>query len=459
MNVLQVNTYDRGGGAEMIATQLRQACTEHGYGATMAVGDRFTQDEAVRAIPRQMPNHAWYRFWTAAAACCDPFVGTLKGAGWLRQQFFGAAQPTRWMAHQRGFDDFHHPGTRELMELFDHRPDLVHCHNLHGPYNTNFMRAGYFDLRVLPWLCRQVPVVLTLHDAWLLSGHCAHSFNCPRWRTGCGKCPDLSIYPAIARDTTARNWTRKRDIFAQCRLYIATPSQWLMDKVQQSILAQGIVEARVISNGVNLAIFHPGDHDAARHRLGLPRDALILLASATDLKNNPWKDYATLEKAVEQVAGRDLQRPIILLVLGHLAPTERRGHLEKRYVRFVEDRAEIASYYQASDIVIHAAKADTFPTTVIEALACGTPVVATAVGGIPEQIVHGKNGLLVPIGNVAALLHAIQTLADNAELRRAMGAAAAENAALRFDERAMISAYCGWYEEIHERQRTASPSE
>jgi hypothetical protein len=57
--------------------------------------------------------------------------------------------------------------------------------------------------------------MLTLHDAWLLSGHCAHSFDCQRWKTGCGECPDLDVYPASPRDATACNWRRKREILAE----------------------------------------------------------------------------------------------------------------------------------------------------------------------------------------------------------------------------------------------------
>ncbi len=433
--------------------RLLQGCKEHGFGASMAVGTRFAQDETVRAIPRQMPNHRWFRFWTAAGACSEQFVGRVKGAGWLRQQFIGMAQPARWITRQRGLEDFHHPGTWRLMELFEERPDVAHCHNLHGRYDWSLMRAGYFDLRALPWLCRQVPVVLTLHDAWLLSGHCSHSFDCARWRTGCGECPDIGIYPSIGRDSSARNWERKRSIFARCRLHVATPSQWLMGKVKQSMLTQGIIEARVIPNGVNRDIFRPGDRDAARHRLGLPREAVILLAAATALKSNPWKDYATLEKAVQLVAGIQTERFIILLALGAKAPAERRGQLELRFIPFLEDPSAVSLHYQAADIFVHAARVDNFPCTVLEAMSSGLPVVASAVGGIPEQIVSEKTGLLVPPGDATALAHAIATLVDNAELRKEMGASAAEDAALRFDEQAMFSAYFGWYGEIHARQR------
>src|SRR5262249_35811923 len=149
-----------------------------------------------------------------------------------------------------GIEDFRYPGSRRLLQLTPQQPDLVHGHNLHG---------GYFDLRILPELSAQVPVVLTLHDAWLLSGHCSHSFDCERWKTGCGRCPDLTIYPAIRRDATASNGRRKRTIYQRSRLHVAAPCQWLMDKVNESILALGAVETRIIPNGVDRTTFHPAE--------------------------------------------------------------------------------------------------------------------------------------------------------------------------------------------------------
>src|SRR4029079_4578923 len=88
--------------------------------------------------------------------------------------------------YELGLEDFDYPNSVELLRFLPQKPDLLHCHNLHG---------NYFDLRALAGLSRQIPTVLTLHDAWLLSGHCAHSFECERWTIGCGECPDLTIYP------------------------------------------------------------------------------------------------------------------------------------------------------------------------------------------------------------------------------------------------------------------------
>jgi glycosyltransferase involved in cell wall biosynthesis len=290
--------------------------------------------------------------------------------------------------------------------------------------------------------------VLTLHDAWLLSGHCAHSFDCERWKTGCGRCPDLSIYPAVKRDATAYNWRRKRNIYAQSRVYVATPSRWLMRKVEQSILALAIVEARVIPYGVDLTIFHPGDRREARAMLGIPLDAKVLLFVGNATRSNPWRDYATLEAAVERVAERLPDERVILVCLGEARKPERIGEAEVQFIGYRKEPTTVARFYQAADIYLHGAKADTFPNVVLEALACGTPVVATAVGGIPEQVKNGVTGFLVQPRDVKAMAEAIITLLTDDALRMRLGRNAAEDARRRFDLNRQAEAYLGWYQEL-----------
>ena len=116
----------------------------------------------------------------------------------------------------------------------------------------------------------------------------------------------------------------------------------------------------------------------------------------------------------------------------------------------------IARYYHAADVHVHAAKSDTFPNTVIEARACGTPTVATAVDGIPEQVEEGRTGFLVPAGDAAAMARRIVQLLVNDDLRAQMGVAAAETAARLFDLRVQVETYLDWYQQIIERQKCAS---
>src|SRR5262249_16039004 len=321
--------------------------------------------------------------------------------------------------------------------------DIIHCHNLHG---------GYFDLRALPWLSRQIPVVLTLHDAWLLSGHCAHSIDCERWKMGCGLCPDLTLYPAIRRDATAYNWRRKREIFKKSGLYVPTPVRWWMGKIEESLLLPGVTKARVIPIGVDLSVFHPANKQDARSALGIPRDALVILFTANVPRQNIWKDYQTVQDAVALAAANLNGQNVLFLALGQAGAAEPIAPPLVLFVPYQTNRTAVASYYQAADVYIHAARADTFPNTVLEALACGTPVVATAVGGIPEQIQDGRTGFLVPAGDAQSLADRLTQLLSDSNLRQGMGMRAAEVVALQFDLNQQADAYLAWYEQlVHER--------
>lgn len=439
MRILQVSTVDIAGGAEKVAWNLFQAYQQRGLPSWLAVGRKRNHNPNILEIPNDEYRSRWARTWMSIGNMLSPLVSKVRGAGRVRKWLHWIGEPNRWLEIQRGLEDFDFPGTWHLLNLPPKRPDILHCHNLHG---------GYFNLRALPWLSHQIPMVLTLHDAWLLSGHCAHSFDCERWKVGCGQCPDLSIYPAIKRDATAYNWRRKRDIYSRSRLYVATPSHWLMRKVEQSILAPGIVEARVIPNGVDLAIFHPGNQREARRVLDISQEAKVLLFAANGIRQSIWRDYQNMRVAVARVAECLPGQEVLFIALGENAPVERIDQAEMRFIPYQKDPKVVARYYQAADVYVHPAKADTFPNTVLEALACGTPVVATAVGGILEQVKVGVTGFLVPPGDAEAMAEAVIKLLTDDALRTQLGNNAAKDAQRRFDLNRQVDDYLKWYQEI-----------
>lgn len=451
LRILQINTSDDGGGAERLAYNLHRAYRERGCHAVMAVRSKRTQDLFVKEIPNDACRGAWARFWLRLGK--SRALGTTGGAGVVQRAARWIGQPRRAINIFRGFEDFDFPGTRHVLNLFPEEPQIVQCHNLHG---------AYFDLRALHSLCKHVPVVLTLHDTWFLSGHCAYSFECERWRSGCGNCPDLTIYPRVKRDATAYNWSRKRAIYARSRLYVASICHWTMRKVERSMLASGLAGARVIPNGVDLSVFRPADKNEIRSSLGLLDNTWMLLFAAKSVSRNIFKDYRTVENAFVGLVDRLEGKRMLLVVLGEDAPTKRIGDAEIRYISIPKEG--LSSYYQAADVYMHAARADTFPNSVLEALACGTPVVATAVGGIPEQVRSLKQGsgkamwdgydsdeatgILVPPGSARIMTDALVRVLTDERLRVRLGENALADARKRFDLKLQANSYLEWFSEI-----------
>jgi glycosyltransferase involved in cell wall biosynthesis len=176
----------------------------------------------------------------------------------------------------------------------------------------------------------------------------------------------------------------------------------------------------------------------------------VVLFAAHGVRKNIWKDYLAMQGAIQEV-GRQMQREAILFIaLGEGGEPKQVGHAQIRFVPFTEDPTAVARYYQAADVYLHAARADTFPNTVLEALACGTSVVATAVGGIPEQVDEGRTGFLVPPGDAKGLADRVIQLLSNEDLQKRLSQEAVRVARERYDARNQARAYLNWFEEIIE---------
>lgn len=438
LNILQVNTLDQGGGAEQIAKNLLQAYQSAGHQAWLAVGQKRSQDGAVMQIPILSDDSLWAQACLKLRTLLSPLHDKVRGIARLRKNLLdlsiGADVLPRWL----GMEEFHYPGSKALLSLPGKKINIVQLHNLHG---------HYFDLRTVSEFSQKVPVVITMHDAWLLSGNCAHSFACDKWKTGCGTCPDIHIYPGLSRDTTALNWRRKKGIFAHSKIYLASPSQWLLDKAMQSLLASAIIEARVIPNGVDLTIFKPSSQASARQQLDIPLDAKVILFAANGIKRNRFKDYATIQSAIE-ILSKSATTPIVVLALGEEGQVEQLGNIQIRYIPPVSNREQVAAFYQSADVYVHASHADTFPTSIIEAMACGIPVVATAVGGIPEQVIDGQTGILVAPSDSAAMASTIEKILANPALQKQMGDAGAQIAKEQYSQELQAKRYLDWYQEM-----------
>ena len=155
-----------------------------------------------------------------------------------------------------------------------------------------------------------------------------------------------------------------------------------------------------------------------------------------------------MRAALARVAALMKDQPVLFVGLGDGEAGEVIGSVRIQFVPYEHDQAAVARYYQAADLYIHAARAETFPNTVIEAAACGAPVVATAVGGIPEQVIDGRTGFLVPPGDAEAMARQIVRLLKEEHVRRLMSSEAEGVARERFDVTKQVRAYLNWYDSI-----------
>lgn len=447
VRVLSVCTSDDGGGAERVARGLHQHYRASGMDARFAVGAVRGGDPGTFAVPNRAHRGPWARAWNAVA---DMVPSRHAGFHVAKAMRGVVAEPARWLATRRGEEDFDFPGTAHVIGP-DWAPDVVHLHNLHG---------GYFDLRVLPAWSQARPTVLSLHDAWMLSGHCAHPFGCERWRTGCGECPALWIHPAVPRDATAFNWRRKAELYSRSSLHVGVPCEWLARRVRESALAPAIRSLRVIPYGIDLAVYDaPIDRRAVRRELGLDMDRPVFVVFANALEERTWKDGATFRAALRQAgAARTAQ----WVALGAAqSQFDAHGISFRGIARGLADR-DIARWFQAADAYVHPARADTFPLVNLEAQACGAPVVATAVDGVPEQIVGadigaladqqltaGATGVLVRPGDATALARALDVMAAvRPDVRAAFAAQASRYARARFDSVRHAREYASWLRDL-----------
>lgn len=417
IRILQVSAADIGGGAERVASDLHRSYLARGLEARLVVGQRSSDTPNV------------YEIATPTA----PTLGRAR-----RRLARALADPHYLPDKLRGLEDFSFPASRRLLEIPPAHPDVLHLHNLHG---------AYFDLRALPTLTHAVPTVVTLHDTWLLAGHCAYAMGCERWRTGCGRCPDLGRPLALTRDSTAANWRRKRDLYRRSRLVVAGPSRWVLDAAASSMLAEATIEQVLVPNGVDTDIFAPGNRERARAEVGLPKDAFIMAFSSAGGAVSPFKDMATILRALpaiaEGFAGSDLR----ILAIG---AADASGDERVITVPFSADPRSVARMLNAADVYVHMAHGENFPLAILEAQACGLPVVASAVGGIPETFVPGVTGLLVPEGDHSALARAVLALAHDRARLQAMGVAGALHIRESHTLDRMAEAYLALYSRMRE---------
>lgn len=329
------------------------------------------------------------------------------------------------LTDRQGFYSKH--ATQNLIRQIEaYDPDVVHLHNIHGYW---LHMQTLFDF--LAVFCK--PVVWTLHDCWPFTGHCAYfdAVGCECWKAGCHDCPQKRMYPqSLLLDRSARNYTDKKRLFSSVpKLTLVTPSDWLAGLVRQSFL-QGY-PVRVLPNGIDLSVFRPAESEL-RVRHGLCGRKLLLGVAQVWDRRKGLASFAELRRALPA------EYAIVLIGLTEKQTRELPDGITG--LPRTKDAAELAKWYSAADVYVDCTHEENFPTTHLEALACGTPVVTFAAGGSAEMLTEAC-GAFVPVDDIAGMVNAIAKA-----LRMERGACTAQ--AARYDAAARLGAYRTLYEEI-----------
>jgi glycosyltransferase involved in cell wall biosynthesis len=289
---------------------------------------------------------------------------------------------------------------RRLNEILtDLRPDVINVHNIHGA------ASAYWSLGLLSVCAKYASTIWTLHDMWSFTGRCGYNYNCRKFITGCdATCPTPTEYPALAPERIADAWKQRRQLFgAYPRLVAVAPSRWLALEAQAGLWAGHRVE--VIPYGVPLNLYRPLDRTLARKALGIDTPGPILLMAAEKLTDRR-KGADLLIEALRHVSCRPLT--VLTLGTGHLRFEAEGIHIHP--LGFVDHVRTKVLAYCAADVFVHPALVDNLPNVVLESIACGTPVVGFAIGGLPDMIRPGRTGWLVEEVSSRAFSDALETV-------------------------------------------------
>lgn len=406
LRIVHVNLFDALGGAATTAWTLMNHMSRQGHDVHIFAHRKTTGDS--RVIPIPFPSTSW-------------------------QQQLLAQQG------KQGLFDVYSAALLQVLQhpLFE-QADILHLHCING---------GYFSFLLLPFLTVK-PTIWTLHDPLPFTGGCYNTDDCHGWQQEwCSKCPfdEQRGSPQPQRQLVQ---LLKASIYKMADFTTVCPSQWLQGQVKESILRNH--DVRLIPYGIDTELFCPADKQGVRSKLGLPMEQKIVMFAAHGGLNDGRKGGKFLIEGLQQLHG--YYPELVLLTIG-ASDSALGKNLPVKHIAlpFINEKEKMADYYRAADIFVAPSLAENVGLTIIEASACGTPVVAFATGGIPEVLTHQETGYLAARRSSDELARGMRYFLDHEDLRQRVGKAARENVLAWYGEQRMVDEYTALYEEI---QRT-----
>lgn len=322
--------------------------------------------------------------------------------------------------------------------------DVVHYHLVHN---------GVLSLMDLAEMTHERPSVLTVHDPWLLTGHCIHPRDCQKWKTGCGGCEHLPRDFAMRRDRTAMMWQIRKKLMESSDLELIVASKWMEDMVKASPITASVKHVHRIPFGIDLNLFTGMEQDDAglRRKHLVPQDAFVLMFRQ-DLSEYKGMDY--ILKAIDYLPA-ELRKKLVLQTVGATGNLEEVKEKVWQVIEhpWVTDNKEIAELYRCCDVFLMPSTAESFGMMALEALASGKPIISFISTAVAE-VTHAPDvGLAVPMGDAKALAAAIEGLWRNPEERLRRGQAGRQLAEAEYQFKDYVRRHLELYRELAQRHR------
>lgn len=412
MKPLLLNTLDTQSGAAIATYRIHRGLRSIGVDSHLLVQCKEVDDDSVIGA---LAN------WRAAFAVLRPYLdGVVKKRYPNRKKIFFSPA---WLPENL------------ISEVDKVKPDIVHLF-----WVTN----GFLRIETLKKF--KGPIIWTLHDMWPFTGGCHYDDECGRFRQSCGNCPILNS--GREHDLSRSVWTRKQKSWDGVPLTVVATSHWLADMARSSSLfANRRIE--VIPNGLDTEVYKPVDKSAARAAYNLPQGKHLLLFSAFSATSDRRKGGQYLMQALEHMSKSEWKNKVELVIIGASRPDNAPDMgMNVHYMGHLHDEISQVLLYSAADVVVAPSMQENLSNTVMESLACATPVVAFDIGGMPDMIDHRANGYLARPFDPADLSDGIMWVLENDERHDALARSARQTVLERYTLTKIAEQYQSLYRDM-----------
>ncbi|MCK9607883.1 MAG: glycosyltransferase family 4 protein [Methylomonas sp.] len=409
MKVLTVNAFDVQGGAARAAYRLHRSLLTSGIDSLMLVQRKTSDDYTV----------------------LEPQSRSLQIIGKIRPVADSLPVLRYKNRNQSLFSPAWLPFSDVVGRINELNPDIVHLHWING---------GMLSIEDIARI--NVPIVWSLHDMWSFTGGCHYDQECAGYQEQCGNCPSLNS--GKIKDLSRSVWQRKYRFFSKIsNLNIIALSQWLADCAKLSSLFNS-TSIFNLPNPIDTAQFSPFDKQQARVLFNLPKDKKLILFGVMGATSDPRKGFKELSDALQKFDSTSTE----LVVFGSGEPKIQQGFKQKvHYLGCLHDDVSLRVLYSAADVVVVPSLQENLSNTIMESLACGTPVVGFNVGGNSDLIEHQKTGYLARLFDTVDFAKGIEwvlttpTYPNICENSR-------KKVLLEFDSRVVVKRYMELYQHI-----------